>query len=97
MYRQRLIAPGPVEISPAVQLALASRQLHHRSPEAKTVVKRARELLRIVAGVSDAIEPIILTSSGTGAFEARWQTRRCGHAPSTVSNPDWPHGCDWLA
>ncbi len=70
MYRQRLIAPGPVEISPAVQQALASRQLHHRSPEAKVVVKRARELLRVVAGVSEAIEPIILTSSGTGAFEA---------------------------
>ncbi len=70
MYRQRLIAPGPVEISPAVQLALAGRQLHHRSPEAKAVVKRARELLRIVAGVSEAVEPLILTSSGTGAFEA---------------------------
>jgi aspartate aminotransferase-like enzyme len=70
MYRQRLIAPGPVEISPAVQLALANRQLHHRSPEAKAVVKRARELLRIVAGVSEAVEPLILTSSGTGAFEA---------------------------
>ncbi len=70
MYRQRLIAPGPVEISPAVQLALADRQLHHRSPEAKVVVKRARELLRIVAGVSEAVDPIILTASGTGAFEA---------------------------
>ncbi len=70
MYRQRLIAPGPVEISPAVQLALVNRQLHHRSPEAKAVVKRARELLRIVAGVSEAVEPLILTSSGTGAFEA---------------------------
>ena len=70
MYRQRLIAPGPVEISPAVQRALASQQLHHRSPEAKSVVKRARELLRVVAGVSEAVEPIILTTSGTGAFEA---------------------------
>ncbi len=70
MFRQRLIAPGPVEISPAVQLAMAQSQLHHRSPEAKVVVKRARELLRIVAGVSEAIEPLILTASGTGAFEA---------------------------
>ncbi|MFN3265792.1 MAG: pyridoxal-phosphate-dependent aminotransferase family protein [Deinococcales bacterium] len=70
MFRRRLIAPGPVEISPAVQLALAQAQLHHRSPEAKTVVKRARELLRVVAGVSEAVEPLILTASGTGAFEA---------------------------
>jgi aspartate aminotransferase-like enzyme len=70
MFRRRLIAPGPVEISPAVQLAMASAQLHHRSPEAKTVVKRSRDLLRIVAGVSEAVEPLILTASGTGAFEA---------------------------
>jgi aspartate aminotransferase-like enzyme len=70
VFRQRLIAPGPVEISPAVQLALAQAQLHHRSPEAKVVVKRARELLRVVAGVSEAVEPLILTASGTGAFEA---------------------------
>jgi aspartate aminotransferase-like enzyme len=54
----------------AVQLALAQAQLHHRSPEAKVVVKRARELLRVVAGVSEAVEPLILTASGTGAFEA---------------------------
>ncbi len=70
MFRRRLIAPGPVEISNAVQLAMASTQLHHRSPEAKTVVKRSRDLLRIVAGVSEAVEPLILTASGTGAFEA---------------------------
>jgi aspartate aminotransferase-like enzyme len=70
VLRSRLIAPGPVEISHEVQLALAKPQLHHRSPEAKVVVKRARELLRVVAGVSEAVEPLILTASGTGAFEA---------------------------
>ena len=70
MFRQRLIAPGPVEISPAVQLALAQAQLHHRSPEAKVVVKRARELLRVIAGISSQTKPLILTASGTGAFEA---------------------------
>jgi aspartate aminotransferase-like enzyme len=70
VFRNRLIAPGPVEISHEVQLALAKPQLHHRSPEAKVVVKRARELLRVVAGVSEAVEPLILTASGTGAFEA---------------------------
>ena len=47
-------------------------QLHHRSPEAKAVLKRALELLRVVAGLpaSSGWQPLILTMSGTGAFEA---------------------------
>lgn len=72
MFRQRLIAPGPVEISGDVQRALSLPQLHHRSPEAKAILKRALELLRVVAGlpVSSGWQPLILTMSGTGAFEA---------------------------
>ncbi len=72
MFRKRLIAPGPVETSLEVGLAMALPQLHHRSPEAKVVVNRARELLRVVAGLppESGYEPLILTASGTGAFEA---------------------------
>ena len=72
VFRQRLIAPGPVEISGDVQRALSLPQLHHRSPEAKAILKRALELLRVVAGlpVSSGWQPLILTMSGTGAFEA---------------------------
>ena len=72
MFRQRLIAPGPVEISGDVQRALSLPQLHHRSPEAKLILKRALELLRVVAGLPENTgwQPLILTMSGTGAFEA---------------------------
>ena len=72
VFRQRLIAPGPVEISGDVQRALSCPQLHHRSPEAKAVLKRCLELLRVVAGLpeSSGWQPLILTMSGTGAFEA---------------------------
>ncbi len=72
MFRQRLIAPGPVEISGEVQRALSLPQIHHRSPEAKVILKRALELLRVVAGLPDSTgwQPLILTMSGTGAFEA---------------------------
>lgn len=72
VFRQRLIAPGPVEISNDVQRALSLPQLHHRSPEAKSVLKRALELLRVIARlpVSSGWQPLILTMSGTGAFEA---------------------------
>jgi aspartate aminotransferase-like enzyme len=72
MFRKRLIAPGPVETSYEVGLALAQPQLHHRSPEAKVVVNQAREYLRVVAGLplESGFEPLIVTASGTGAFEA---------------------------
>ncbi len=72
MYRHRLIAPGPVETPPEVQRALMEPQLHHRSPEARVAVKRSRELLRVVAGLPESTgwEPLVVTVSGTGAFEA---------------------------
>jgi aspartate aminotransferase-like enzyme len=61
-----------VETAPDVQRALAAPQLHHRSPEAKALTKRALELLRVVAGlpVESGWQPLVLTMSGTGAFEA---------------------------
>jgi aspartate aminotransferase-like enzyme len=71
MFRQRLIAPGPVEISPEVRLALAGPQIHHRTNEAREAVKKARAQLKLVFGLPESWEaPLILTSSGTGAFEA---------------------------
>lgn len=71
MFRRRLIAPGPVETSVEVGLAMATPQIHHRSPEARAVVTKARSALKRVYGLPDAWEaPLILTSSGTGAFEA---------------------------
>jgi aspartate aminotransferase-like enzyme len=72
MFRNRLIAPGPVETSLEVGLAMAQPQLHHRSPEAKVVVSQARESLRVIAGLplGSGFEPLIVTASGTGAFEA---------------------------
>ncbi len=71
MFRRRLIAPGPVETSHDVGLAMAGAQIHHRSPEARAVVLKARAALKRVYGLPDAWEaPLILTASGTGAFEA---------------------------
>ena len=61
-----------MEISGDVQRALSLPQIHHRSPEAKLILKRAVELLRVVAGLPERTgwQPLILTMSGTGAFEA---------------------------
>ena len=71
MFRKRLIAPGPVEISPETQQAMSGAQIHHRTPEARAFVNEARAGLKRVYGLPDEWEaPLILTSSGTGAFEA---------------------------
>ena len=72
MFRSRLLAPGPVETAPEVGLALAGPQLHHRSPEARAIVKRVRELLAAAYGLppSAGWEVLVLTASGTGAMEA---------------------------
>ncbi|GAA4003529.1 alanine--glyoxylate aminotransferase family protein [Deinococcus rubellus] len=67
LNRPRLIAPGPVEVSPATLLALAQPQMHHRSPEGRAKFLETRGKLSRLLG--DAFEAVIVTGSGTAAFE----------------------------
>lgn len=67
LNRQRLIAPGPVELSPATLLALAQPQMHHRAPEGRETLLRVRQRLTQLLG--DPYEAVIVTGSGTAAFE----------------------------
>ncbi|WP_019585831.1 aminotransferase class V-fold PLP-dependent enzyme [Deinococcus apachensis] len=67
LNRQRLIAPGPVEVEPRVLLELARPQMHHRAPEGIEVLMEARAKLTQLLG--DPYDAVITTSSGTGAFE----------------------------
>ncbi|GBF04986.1 hypothetical protein DAERI_030152 [Deinococcus aerius] len=67
LNRQRLIAPGPVEVEPRVLLELARPQMHHRAPEGVEVLMEARAKLTRLLG--DPYDAVITTSSGTGAFE----------------------------
>ena len=67
LNRPRLIAPGPVEVSPATLLALSQPQMHHRSPEARAKFLETRGKLSRLLG--DAYESVIVTGSGTAAFE----------------------------
>ncbi|PYE55289.1 pyridoxal-phosphate-dependent aminotransferase family protein [Deinococcus yavapaiensis] len=69
LLRPRLLAPGPVETDPRTMLTLAKPQIHHRTPEAREIVLEARARLSALLGAPEW-EPLILTSSGTGAFEA---------------------------
>jgi aspartate aminotransferase-like enzyme len=69
-YRPRLLAPGPVETAKAVADALAAPQLHHRTPEARAIVLAARAGLQQIFGLPEGWQTLVLSASGTGAFEA---------------------------
>jgi aspartate aminotransferase-like enzyme len=68
VYRRRLLTPGPVELHPKAVEALARPQLHHRTDEARSLFKAAREGLKQAWNTQG--EVLILTGSGTAAMEA---------------------------
>lgn len=67
LNRERLIAPGPVEVAPDVLLQLAQPQMHHRAKAGVEKLMEARAKLTQLLG--DPYDAVITTSSGTGAFE----------------------------
>ncbi|PNY82455.1 aminotransferase class V-fold PLP-dependent enzyme [Deinococcus koreensis] len=67
LNRERLIAPGPVEVDPRVLLELAQPQMHHRAAAGIEKLMQARAQLTALLG--DPYDAVITTSSGTGAFE----------------------------
>jgi aspartate aminotransferase-like enzyme len=65
---QKLLTPGPTSVPPEVLHALAEPVLHHRSPDFAEVFALAQERLRDVFRTDGEI--LVLTASGTGAFES---------------------------
>jgi aspartate aminotransferase-like enzyme len=65
---QKLLTPGPTSVPPEVLHALAEPVLHHRSPDFAEVFARAQQRLREVFRTDGEI--LVLTASGTGAFES---------------------------
>ncbi len=68
-FDERLLAPGPVAISPAVRAVLARPAAHHRSPAVRAAFERARALLAELLLVPGD-DVLLLAGSGTTAFEA---------------------------
>lgn len=68
-FKPRLLAPGPVEVPPAVLEALARPVTHHRAPAFRETFLRARERLATVFSVPGD-DVLIVTGSGTAGFEA---------------------------
>ena len=66
--KRRLLTPGPTAVPPEVLAALAEPVLHHRGPDFKEVFARVRGRLREVFRTRN--EVLVLTASGSGAFES---------------------------
>jgi aspartate aminotransferase-like enzyme len=75
--KTRLFTPGPTPLLPAAQFAMAAADIHHRTPEFRSLYERVLSQLRIFVGTRNDV--LLLASSGTGAMEA------------SVSNLTSPH------
>lgn len=62
-----LFTPGPTPVPEEIRLAMASKTIHHRTPEFEAIFAKTRELLLELYGMD---EVVMLASSGTGAMEA---------------------------
>ncbi len=69
VLKERLYAPGPVEVPPQVLAALARPVAHHRSPAFIELFGRARRRLSELFRV-EGEDVLIVTGSGTAGFEA---------------------------
>jgi aspartate aminotransferase-like enzyme len=69
MARKRyLLTPGPTAVPPEVLAALAEPVIHHRSPDFRALFERVRGRLQQVFRTENDV--LLLTASGTGAFES---------------------------
>lgn len=66
--KRYLLSPGPTPVPPAVLEAGARQVLHHRGPEFRELMRRCLDRLRAVCRTQGDV--LLLTASGTGAFES---------------------------
>ncbi len=63
-----VLAPGPVNLHPRVQAALALPMIHHRTPEFDRILARVLSRLKTVFQTQEPV--FISTSTGSGGMEA---------------------------
>src|SRR6266853_1636349 len=64
----RLFTPGPTQLLPSAQLAMAAATMHHRTAEFRALYTRVLADLRTFVGTRNDV--VMFTASGTGAMEA---------------------------
>jgi aspartate aminotransferase-like enzyme len=68
IHKTRLFTPGPTPLLPAAQFAMAAADIHHRTPEFRTLFQKVLAQLKVFVGTKNDV--LLLSSSGTGAMEA---------------------------
>ena len=64
----RLFTPGPTQLLPSAQLAMAGATMHHRTAEFRTLYSKVLADLKVFVGTRNDV--VLFTASGTGAMEA---------------------------
>src|SRR5499427_3621749 len=64
----RLLTPGPTQLLPSAQLAMAAATMHHRTAEFRALYSRVLADLKTFVGSKNDV--VLFTASGTGAMEA---------------------------
>jgi aspartate aminotransferase-like enzyme len=64
----RLFTPGPTQLLPSAQLAMASATMHHRTAEFRALYTKVLADLKTFIGTRNDV--VMFTASGTGAMEA---------------------------
>src|SRR5437764_6467445 len=64
----RLFTPGPTQLLPSAQLAMAAATMHHRTAEFRALYSRVLADLKTFVGTKNDV--VMFTASGTGAMEA---------------------------
>jgi aspartate aminotransferase-like enzyme len=66
--KNRLFTPGPTQLLPAAQLAMAAATMHHRTAEFRALYSKVLADLKTFVGTQNDV--VLFTASGTGAMEA---------------------------
>jgi aspartate aminotransferase-like enzyme len=68
IHKNRLFTPGPTQLLPSAQLAMAAATMHHRTAEFRVIYSRVLADLKVFVGTKNDV--VMFTASGTGAMEA---------------------------
>jgi aspartate aminotransferase-like enzyme len=68
IHKNRLFTPGPTQLLPSAQLAMAAATMHHRTAEFRAIYTRVLADLKVFVGTKNDV--VMFTASGTGAMEA---------------------------
>lgn len=67
LLKNRLFTPGPTQLLPAAQTAMAAFSMHHRTADFRALLTRVLTDLKDFIGTQNDV--LLLASSGTGAME----------------------------